>query len=393
MQPTPHSTDSLRVVIAAGGTGGHIYPGIATADAIRALVPDAEITFSGTTRGLETTLVPKAGYRLDTVPMKPFARCDDAHLIAFPFHLARSVRLAAKQLRRDHVDVVVGMGGYPSVPAVLAARLLGIPCVLHESNAVPGRANALAARVTRHIATGFDPAGARWCRGREVRYLGIPLDPRLADLDARASRQRARRHFGLSEGQRFLVVSGGSQGANSLNTVAAALAARWGERLDVRFLIKARAGDAERLRGELLATGADRVADVVDFIDRMDLAYAAADVAILRSGSATVAELQHLGTPAVLVPYPHAPGDHQTHNARALVQTGQARLVADDALGVDSLERAVDDLLRAGVRSRPGPSRHADAAEALARWAIDLAASRRPSLTTRHSSPLRKVAS
>ncbi|WP_396599992.1 UDP-N-acetylglucosamine--N-acetylmuramyl-(pentapeptide) pyrophosphoryl-undecaprenol N-acetylglucosamine transferase [Frigoribacterium sp. R86507] len=372
------STTPLRMVIGAGGTGGHIYPGLATADAVRALVPDADISFSGTDRGLETTLVPAGGYPLRTVPMTPLARTRDCNLALFPLHLVRSVRLAMRQLREDRVDVVLGMGGYPSIPVVLAARLAGIPCLVHESNAVPGRANLLAALMTPHVATGFDPAHASWCRrgafpsgGREVRHLGIPLPSAVASADRRRDREEARAHFGVHAGQRFVIVSGGSQGAESLNRASFDLATRWADRDDVRLLVKARAGQTDEARRRLRATGGDRVADVVSYIDRMDLAYVAADAAVTRSGSASVAELQHLGVPAVLVPYPHAPGDHQTHNARELVDTGQARLVADEHLTVDSLERALDDLASSPA---PAPSpRHVGAATGLAAWAVDLA--------------------
>lgn len=370
-----HSTP-LRVVIGAGGTGGHIYPGLATADAIRRLSPGARVTFSGTDRGLETTLVPAAGYDLDLVPMKPFARCSDAHLAAFPIHLGRSVARAAAQLRRERVDVVIGMGGYPSVPVVLAARILGIPALLHESNAVPGRANVLAARFVRNIATGFDPRDARWCRGRDVRHLGIPVVSALESVVAGALRPRARKAFDVNADQRLIVVSGGSLGASRLNRAAVDLAVRWRSRDDVRFVVKARPDDRAELEAVLARSGAGRVARIVDHIDSMDLAYAAADAMVLRAGSATIAELELMGTPAVLVPYPQAPGDHQTHNARALAETGQAVVVADHDLDASALAASLDALpaLRPVVTGAGGARPlHATAAESLARWALDLA--------------------
>lgn len=368
-----HSTP-LRVVIGAGGTGGHIYPGLATAEAIRRLSPEARVTFSGTSRGLESTLVPAAGYDLDLVPMKPFARCADAHLAAFPLHLGRSVIQAASQLRRERVDVVIGMGGYPSVPVVLAARILGIPAVLHESNAVPGRANVLAARFVRTIATGFDPRDARWCRGRDVRHLGIPVSAALESVDATALRPRARKSFGVGPDQRLVIVSGGSLGASRLNRAAVDLAGRWRSRDDVRFVIKARADDRAELEAVLSRSGGGRIARVVDHIESMELAYAAADAMVLRAGSATIAELELLGTPAVLVPYPQAPGDHQTHNARALAETGRAVVVADHDLDSDTLAANLGALsaVRPHTAAVARPL-HATAAESLARWALDLA--------------------
>lgn len=372
---TPSSR--LRVVIGAGGTGGHIYPGLAVADALLRLRPDAVVSFSGTPLGLEQDLVPRAGYRLDLVPMPPLARWSETPLAAFPFLAARSIRLALRQLQTEDVDVVVGMGGYPSVPVVVAARILRIPVLLHESNAVPGRANALAARLTRNIATGFAPGRARWCRGKDVRHVGFPISPAIAALDVPAARGEARAHFEVDTGRRFYVVSGGSQGAARLDTAAVRLAGMWRDRTDVQMLIKARADDADELGAELRASGGHRIASLVPHIDRMDLAYAAADAMVLRSGSATIAELEHVGTPAVLVPYPHAPGDHQTHNAAALAATRQARVVRDEELTAASLAEALS-LLEVEGRAPEAAAIvprdiHATAAESVARWAMDLA--------------------
>jgi UDP-N-acetylglucosamine--N-acetylmuramyl-(pentapeptide) pyrophosphoryl-undecaprenol N-acetylglucosamine transferase len=394
MSSTPSRPRPVRVVIGAGGTGGHIYPGLAVADAIRRIRPDASVSFSGTPRGLEGRLVPAAGYPLDLVPMPPLDGRSTRSLVAFPGRAAASVVLAARRLRAERVDVVVGMGGYPSVPAVVAARILGVPALIHESNAVPGRANAAVARLTRNIATGFDPGEARWCRGRgrDTRHVGFPLPQSMAAADPAACRDEARARFGVAAGQTLVVVSGGSQGAARLDRAAAHLAGRWRDRGDVRMLIKARSDDAVRLADLLRENGGARVADVVGHIERMDLAYAAADAMVLRAGSATVAELEQLGTPAVLVPYPFAPGDHQSHNARALAATGQVVVVRDAELDADTLADALARLREQDPRrpAHPGtqPARrpaartglHAGAADAVARWALDLADQRRARL-------------
>ncbi|GAA4677934.1 UDP-N-acetylglucosamine--N-acetylmuramyl-(pentapeptide) pyrophosphoryl-undecaprenol N-acetylglucosamine transferase [Frondihabitans cladoniiphilus] len=370
-----HSRRPLRVVIGAGGTGGHIYPGLATADAIRMLVPDAVVSFSGTARGLETILVPRGGYPLDTVPMRPFVRSRGASRGAFPWHLGRSILVARRHLTRDSVDVVIGMGGYPSIPVVLAARSLGLPCLVHESNAVPGRANALAARFVAHVATGFPTESSRWCRACEVRHVGVPLDRSIEGADV--DRARAREHFGMSDGQRLVVVSGGSQGAASLDEAAVQLAFLWKDRNDVRLLVKTRSGGSAAVVDRLEREGGERIATAVEFIDRMDFAYAAADAVVVRAGSATVAELQQSGTPAVLVPYPHAPGDHQTWNARLLTDAGQGVLIPDHELSAERLAASLDRLFASSRTPPPSNSPHTGAAERLARWAIDLASARR----------------
>ncbi|MER7399463.1 glycosyltransferase, partial [Streptomyces sp. NPDC000151] len=174
---------SLSVVIGAGGTGGHIYPGLALADALRRAVPDAVISFVGTERGLETRLIPRAGYRLHTVDMIPFDPALGARRYLLPAALLKSGAQCRAILRAQGAQVAVGMGGYPSAPVILGARLAGLPSLIHESNAVPGRANTFAARLTPHIALAFDRSRAHLPGGERAETVGMPLAGPLAGLD------------------------------------------------------------------------------------------------------------------------------------------------------------------------------------------------------------------
>lgn len=369
----------LRIVIGAGGTGGHIYPGLAIADAIRKRVPEATISFAGTNRGLEGDLVPRHGYELATSTMIPFATSMGWRRFALPVYLLRAGIACARHFRRDGVDLVIGMGGYPSAPAIVGAWLAGIPRLIHESNARSGKANQLAAVLTRHIGIAFDHAQSHLpTRGREIRRVGVPLMPGVAAMDRSSLRAQALRSLDVSPGQRLVVVNGGSQGARSLTTAAIELAALWRDRTDTRLLIKTGPADYESTVRRIEEAKAAHNTTVVAYLDRMDLVYAAADVMVGRAGAATVAELAHIGLPAVLIPHPWAAGDHQRHNAEVLVDCGGAVMVPDSELTGVRLAAEVGGLLadpeKLGRRAESMRSaEHAQAADAMAGWAIELA--------------------
>ncbi|CAD5944035.1 UDP-N-acetylglucosamine--N-acetylmuramyl-(pentapeptide) pyrophosphoryl-undecaprenol N-acetylglucosamine transferase [Streptomyces cyaneofuscatus] len=385
----------LSVVIGAGGTGGHIYPGLALAEALRRADPDAVISFIGTERGLETTLIPAVGYRLHTVDMIPFDPALGAKRFLLPAALLRSGAQARSVLRRQQAQVVVGMGGYPSAPAIVGAKMAGLPSVIHESNAVPGRANQFAARLTEHLTVAFDGSRAHLSGGERALTVGMPIAASLAALDRPALRAEARRAFGIPEGARVVLFNGGSLGAARLTAAAVGLAARWRDRTDVHLLIKTGPAALAETRRKLVDAGVGAaaqgearqqptdaasgpVAQAVPYLDRMDLAYAVADLVVCRAGSATIAELATTGVPAVLVPYPHAPGDHQTHNARVLSEAGAAHLVPDAETTADRLAELIDPLLadpaRLAVMGRAAdPGNHARAADLLAETVIRLA--------------------
>src|SRR5947208_7415952 len=223
------------VAIAAGGTGGHIYPGLALAGAIRRLEPAARVSFVGTRRGLEGEVIPRAGYELDVVSMVPFT---GANRLVLPAALMRGGAQARGVLRRRGADVAVGMGGYASAPLMLGARLARLPSLIHESGAIPGKANLLAARMTEHIATSFPTAVRSFPAGKDVRVTGMPLAPEFADFDRDRIRAKARADLGLPSDAFVLFVMGGSQGATRLTSAAVGLASRWHDRDDIHLLLK-----------------------------------------------------------------------------------------------------------------------------------------------------------
>ena len=317
----------MRVLLAGGGSAGHIEPALALADALRRIDSGAEVTCLGTERGLETRLIPLRGYPLELIPAVPMPRSVTPKLLTVPGRLAGAVNAAAAAIDRTGAQVLVGFGGYVATPAYLAARRRKIPIVVHEANPKPGLANRLGARFTTHVFTGHPDTQLR-----NGKYLGIPIRREIAELDRLGLGDKARTHFGLRPDLPVLLVTGGSQGARSLNAAVFG-AAEWLRDAGVQVLhiIGPRNGhDApvtERGAGEV--GGVPYVAN--PYIDRMDLAYAAADFALCRAGAMTCAELTAVGLPAAYVPLPIGNGE-QRLNALPIVQRGGGMLVADGDL-------------------------------------------------------------
>jgi UDP-N-acetylglucosamine--N-acetylmuramyl-(pentapeptide) pyrophosphoryl-undecaprenol N-acetylglucosamine transferase len=314
----------MRVLLAGGGSAGHIEPALALADALRRIDPDTEVTCLGTERGLETRLIPLRGYPLELIPAVPMPRSVTPRLLTVPGRLAGAVNAAAEVLDRIRAEVLVGFGGYVATPAYLAARRREVPIVVHEANPRPGLANRIGARFTTHVFTGHPDTQIR-----NGKYLGIPIRREIADLDRLAIGDKARAHFGLRADLPVLLVTGGSQGARSLNTAVFG-AAEWLKEASVQVLhiIGPRNG-AEAPVTEKGAAEAGQVPYVATpYIDRMDLAYAAADFALCRAGAMTCAELTAVGLPAAYVPLPIGNGE-QRLNAVPIVQRGGGMLVPD----------------------------------------------------------------
>lgn len=358
----------VAIVLAGGGTAGHTSPLIATAERLRALSPEARILCVGTPKGLESRVIPEAGLDLQMIPPVPLPRRLTWELLAVPGRLFGAVRQARHILREHGADVAVGFGGYVSLPVYLAAKSLRVPLVLHEQNAVPGLANKIAARFTRHVAVTF-PATAL----PHAQHVGLPVRAGIAGLDREKSRDAARQALGLANGLPVLLVSGGSQGARSINNATReALGALLGAGVNVLHVL----GPAN-LTPEIVpitdeATGA-RYRPVA-YVDAMEQAYAAADLMVGRSGAGTVMETAMVGLPTIFVPLPHGNGE-QARNATFLIEGGAAILVADSDLTGTLLAEKVIELVgdpgrlaamgEAGRRLVP-----ADASEALARLVL-----------------------
>ena len=328
-----------RILLAGGGSAGHTSPLLATADALRRLQEDVQVTALGTPRGLETRVVPAAGYPLELVPAVPLPRRPGLELLRVPGRLTGTFRATLAVLDRVQPDVVVGFGGYVSVPAYLAGRRRRLPLVVHEGNALPGIANRLGARLTTHVATSFPGT-----RLPHAQYLGLPVRRMISTLDRAARRAEARASFGLETDLPTLLVTGGSQGARRLNESVAAAAEAFADAGVQVLHVVGPTGSASPQR-----TPGGPPYVVLPYVDRMDLAYAAADAVLCRAGSNTVTEVSGVGLPAIYVPLPHGNGE-QARNARPVVDAGGGLLVADDQVTPDWVRREVPSLLRDGAR-------------------------------------------
>ena len=327
------------VLLAGGGTAGHVSPLLALADCLRRRDPDVGVTALGTAAGLESRLVAERGYPFLEVPKVPFPRRPSGDLLRLPANLRRAVQAAGDALDHTAADVVVGFGGYVAAPAYLAARRRGTPVVVHEQNARPGLANRLGARIAAEVAVTFPGTPLP-----DAVVTGMPLRREITTLDRRTTRAEARDRFGLSDGPTVLV-TGGSLGAQRLNDAFADAAAQLSV-ADVQVL-------------HLTGAGKDFVPDAVEgahyvvlpYCDRMDLAYAAADLVVARAGANTVCEITAVGLPAVYVPLPIGNGE-QRLNARTVVGAGGGLLVDDAEVTPEWVTRVLQPLALDATRLR-----------------------------------------
>jgi len=318
------------VVVAGGGTAGHIEPALALADAIMRLRPDARVIALGTERGLETKLVPARGYQLELIPPVPMPRKPSPELLRLPLKVRDSVRRTREVLEQYRADVVVGFGGYVALPAYLAARGR-VPIVVHEANAKAGLANKVGAKFAARIAAAVPDSGLN-----DAEVIGIPLRHSITSLDRAALRAQARAHFGLHPTAPTLLVFGGSQGARTLNNAVSGAASAFAA-AGIGVL---HAHGPKNTLAVQTVPGAPAYVPV-PYLERMDLAYAAADAVLCRSGAMTVAEVSAVGLPAVFVPLPHGNGE-QALNAGPVVAAGGGLLVADEDL---TSQRVIDEVV------------------------------------------------
>ena len=359
-------------MISGGGTAGHVVPGLAVADALVERGHDrSSIHYVGSERGVERTMVPAAGFPLTLLPGRGIQRKLTFANIGAAAGLLRAIARAVRLVRRERPAVLLALGGYASVPAALGAALWRVPIVVAEQNAVPGAANRLIARFAKASAVSFP----RTALPRAV-FTGNPVRREVLELAADDRRPGARVKVGLDgEDRRVLIVAfGGSLGARRINDAIIALATMWRERDDIalRHVIGERdwpryAEQVTALDDDLLqrvrAGGPALHYDAIRYENDMPTVYAAADLIVCRAGASTVAELAVAGVASVLVPLPHAPGDHQTANARAMADAGGAVLLTDG----DATPERVRDTLDVLVRNRDTRRRMADAARSLAR--------------------------
>ncbi|WP_174554397.1 undecaprenyldiphospho-muramoylpentapeptide beta-N-acetylglucosaminyltransferase [Nocardia niwae] len=364
----------ISVIVAGGGTAGHIEPALAVADALRRLDDSVRVTALGTERGLETRLVPERGYPLELIPPVPLPRKPTADLLRLPGRVRASMAATRAIIDAVEADVIIGFGGYVALPAYLAAgagmlrRRRPVPVVVHEANAKAGIANKVGARRAARVLAAVPDSGLP-----DARVVGIPVRASITGLDRAALRAEARAHFGLPAEGPVLLVFGGSQGARTLNEAVSGAAPQLAA---AGISVLHAHGPKNTL--EVDEAGADVARYVaVPYLSRMDLAYAAADAVVCRSGAMTVAEVSAVGLPAFYVPLPHGNGEQEL-NARPVVRQGGGRIVPDSELTpkyvIDEVIPLLMDperLIEMG-RAAAGAG-HRDAADEVARIAMEVA--------------------
>lgn len=316
----------LRVIVSGGGTGGHIFPAISIANAIRDIRPDADILFVGALGRMEMQRVPAAGYRIEGLPIAGFNRKNLFKNFSVLLKILKSQRLAKKIIRDFKPQVVVGVGGYASGPTLKVAAKMGIPTLLQEQNSYAGVTNKLLAKSARRICVAYDGM-ERFFPAEKIIKTGNPVRQNL--LDNKVSRDEAIAHFGLDPKRRTILIIGGSLGAKTMNESVLQHLEDIRRNQQVQFIWQTGKYYSQQISEALAKEDSVENLFVTDFVSDMDKAYAAADLVISRAGASSISELCLLGKPCILVPSPNVAEDHQTKNALALSTRSAAILVKD----------------------------------------------------------------
>ncbi len=369
----------MKVLIAGGGTGGHVYPGVAVAEQLQRTRPDDEALFVGTRRGLESQAVPEAGFRIRYIWTRGFPRRAWWRWPAALFANAVGLLQAVWVVATERPDVVLGTGGYVSGPLALAAWLLRRPLLLQEQNSVPGLANRWLARIADEVHLSFVEARSYFDRKDNLKVSGNPIRDHILSGD----RTSALQEFGLVAGKPTVFIFGGSRGAHRINEAALDALRRLQGRVDVQFILQTGREDFDWAKGIVEAEGLP--AKVLPYLRRIHQAYAAADLVVCRSGAMTLAEIAACGVPSILVPYPHAAHDHQAVNAANLVDRGAASMIVDRELTGERLAKEIAHFLSdrqalsrmsANARTFARPDAAERIVKSLVRWSAGRAAAR-----------------
>jgi UDP-N-acetylglucosamine--N-acetylmuramyl-(pentapeptide) pyrophosphoryl-undecaprenol N-acetylglucosamine transferase len=362
----------VKIMIAGGGTGGHVYPGIAVAEELMRLRPRAEVVFVGGRRGLEAQAVPESGFRIRFILTRGFPRRAWWRWPAAVLANAIGLFQALWVVGAERPDAVLGTGGYVSGPVALAAWMLGRPLLLQEQNSIPGLANRWLARVADEVHLSFTEARAYFKRKDNLKVTGNPVRGHILGGD----RGQGLKAFDLADGKPTVFIFGGSRGAHRINEAAIDAMRRLKGRVDLQFILQT--GREDLTWAKTIVDTEQLPARVLPFLRDIHLAYAVADLVVCRSGAMTLAEISACGTPAILVPYPHAAHNHQEVNAHNLVERGAAALVLDRELTGERLAKEIAHLVadRQALRRMSANARtfaRLDAAErivrSLERWA------------------------
>jgi UDP-N-acetylglucosamine--N-acetylmuramyl-(pentapeptide) pyrophosphoryl-undecaprenol N-acetylglucosamine transferase len=313
--------EAPNILLAGGGTGGHLFPALAIADEIKRLEPASKFLFLGTKGKIEARVVPQRGYSIHMIWISGFHRRLTIDNLLVPLKVVVSLFQSLFVIRQFRPDVVIGTGGYVCGPVLFVASLLGIPTVIHESNSYPGMTTRLLAKRVTSIFIAFDAARQWLKRTDHVRLVGTPTREILGTV----SKEESRSFFHIAADKKTLLVFGGSLGAASINDAVLESIPEFSA-AGIQLVWQTGQGEYERVRKAL---GDRTIGWLGPFIDKMECAFGAADLVVCRSGATTLAELTRIGKPAIVVPYPFAAGDHQTHNARSLAEGGAAVMIAD----------------------------------------------------------------
>lgn len=336
--------DELRVIISGGGTGGHIFPAVSIANAIKEKRPDAKILFVGAEGRMEMQRVPAAGYEIKGLPIAGFNRKSLLKNIPVLLKIMKSRRLARQIVREFRPQVAVGVGGYASGPTLNVAESMGIPTLIQEQNSYAGVTNKLLAKKAKRICVAYDGM-ERFFPKESILFTGNPVRQNLQEQTL--SKDDAVRAFGLVPGKKTILIVGGSLGARTLNESVLGNLPLIKQQSNVQFIWQTGKYYSEEIHAELERRGCPDDLVVMDFISDMRQAYAAADLVISRAGAGSISEFCLLGKPVILVPSPNVAEDHQTKNALALVQKDAALYIRDDEARRTLLPKAINTVAEA----------------------------------------------
>lgn len=360
----------LKVIISGGGTGGHIFPAIAIANALRSLRPETELLFVGAAGRMEMEKVPKAGYKIVGLPIAGFQRSATIQNLLLPFKVIRSLMKATATIRAFKPDTAVGVGGYASGPLLFAASLMGIPTLIQEQNSFAGITNKLLGKKAKRICVAYEGM-EKFFPESKILLTGNPVRKDILNLEGK--RDEGLQYFGLQPHRKTVLVIGGSLGAKTINESISSQLGTWMQE-EVQLLWQT--GNRYYESNLEAVKGKEEKIKIREFIDRMDLAYAVADVVISRAGALSIAELCVCGKPCILVPSPNVAEDHQTKNAMALLAREAALLVKDedakDQLTGMALQLVKDEALQKKLSANISQLARPDADLDIAREVISL---------------------
>jgi UDP-N-acetylglucosamine--N-acetylmuramyl-(pentapeptide) pyrophosphoryl-undecaprenol N-acetylglucosamine transferase len=365
------STAKLRIVIAGGGTGGHLYPGLALADTFRAIRPETEIVFIGTKQGLEARVVPESGYQLVFIPVRGLLRKITLQNLLFPFRLAISILKCLRFFRQFRPHLMIGTGGFTSGPALMAAKIMRIPRVIEEQNSYPGVANRRVGQKVDAVFLTFENAKKYFTGQKNIFVYGNPIRSALGGF----SRRESCRYFGLDERKKTVLIFGGSQGAKRLNEIVHDALSDLLKLQSVQVIWIVGPSWFEHWKNSKIA--AAKNLKILPYVEAMGKAFAVTDLAVCRAGATTISELVTCGIPAIYVPFPFATGDHQTANAKAVVEVGGGELIHQKELTAEVLLERLKPLIlddtKLGEMSRAAKKLSMqDAAERIAKKCLEI---------------------